>query len=717
VARLKIQVTPLQPTKDGANAPAVSELREPATLRRSYFALVVLVVVLLAVMRSAIATRLDSLTVDENYHITAGVSYVRTGDYRINPEHPPLVKLWVGAFMTSGMFQLPPLKIFHDKTGERTYTAETVFLKNDPDRIQRRARLAMYCFNGILLFVLALLARRVFGPPIALGALVFLAIDPTVAAHMPVVMTDLPITLIGAIALLSAWLAFQTWRPAAVFGAAIALGLTLATKHSGIIFAVFIAIFGLYMAWRKFPANSAISSPIAPIRRRRLLLLAALLVGACAVLWSTYRFHYRESPTAQETFNRPLADKILDLESPRHRFVVGNLARFHLFPRAYIWGFADIIRAGVEGRGYPLYFMDRVFVEHKPLYFFPVQILVKTPLGLLILSIAGVILFLARRIPSDQRPQFWLMVIFSLLFITTLATSHSHYAGVRHALPVYPTLALFAGAAIAFARETKSPALQRFTANAVVVACIVWAIASAVPVLRPWEYHNALAGGTSRAYLHFSDEGIDLGLRRKELASYYHRVLEPKGEIPYFLGYLPIEEELRARGVHTVAEKWDSGELPDDNSTLNGTLIVEDILLTPVIHHGLAPMRKIEPSERFGNLLIYRGSFDLPGYHASRLYYRALDTLDAPTGGPVKALAQFQQSAELNPNLYPAWIEIGNIQSQLGAREQAIHAFEQALANAPQIPAMLTTLTDQLHQLRTASDSKSVRPLRDPFAE
>jgi hypothetical protein len=56
-------------------------------------------IILLGILRSGIATRLDSLDIDEAYHIVAGVSYVRHGDYRLNPEHPPLVKLWVGAFL------------------------------------------------------------------------------------------------------------------------------------------------------------------------------------------------------------------------------------------------------------------------------------------------------------------------------------------------------------------------------------------------------------------------------------------------------------------------------------------------------------------------------------------------------------------------------------------------------------------------------------------
>jgi hypothetical protein len=40
-----------------------------------------------AIIRSAIATRLDGFTFDEAYHIAAGVSYVRYADFRINPEH------------------------------------------------------------------------------------------------------------------------------------------------------------------------------------------------------------------------------------------------------------------------------------------------------------------------------------------------------------------------------------------------------------------------------------------------------------------------------------------------------------------------------------------------------------------------------------------------------------------------------------------------------
>lgn len=42
------------------------------------------------------SVRNDSTTTDERAHIPASVSYVKTLDYRLNPEHPPLLKIISG---------------------------------------------------------------------------------------------------------------------------------------------------------------------------------------------------------------------------------------------------------------------------------------------------------------------------------------------------------------------------------------------------------------------------------------------------------------------------------------------------------------------------------------------------------------------------------------------------------------------------------------------
>ena len=149
------------------------------------FAILVLVLVSAAIVRSAIATHLDGFTIDEPYHIAAGVSYVRHADFRINPEQPPLVKLWVGAFVAPTGFHLESMRPFTDKGDERYFTENAVYFSNDFNAVQRRARLAMWVFNGLLLLLLAIGLSRSFGTDVALSTLLILAIDPTVAAHLP----------------------------------------------------------------------------------------------------------------------------------------------------------------------------------------------------------------------------------------------------------------------------------------------------------------------------------------------------------------------------------------------------------------------------------------------------------------------------------------------------------------------------------------------------
>ena len=329
------------------NLPPPSPL--PATHRpRIIFYAVMMALILAAVLRSSLATRLDGFTMDEAYHITAGVSYWRTGDFRLNPEHPPLVKLWVGAALPGSVFRLPEFRPLQDKTDERTFTDTAVFLENDPGRVQSRARIAMLGFNALLLFCFAIAARRAFGNTLAIGALAYLAIDPTVAAHLPVVMTDLAVALLSATALLWAAVGFHTWKFRDLLLATLFLGLTLAAKHSGLITSAAVALLGAILA-NINRSEKDTHSIAARVVLRRLGMVAAVLVGALILLWGFYRFRFDESPRGRDVFNRPLAEKLSDLRSPVFKSALQVMSKAHLLPRAYIWGLPDTLPAGIEG--------------------------------------------------------------------------------------------------------------------------------------------------------------------------------------------------------------------------------------------------------------------------------------------------------------------------------------------------------------------------------
>ena len=107
---------------------------------------------------------------------------------------------------------------------------------------------AMYGLNGLLLLALAFALERVFNAGVSLGALLFLATDPTVAAHLPVVMTDLPVALLSTTAVVLAARAFRDWIWTDLAACSVFLGLALTAKHSAPVVAVGIALIGAVVA-------------------------------------------------------------------------------------------------------------------------------------------------------------------------------------------------------------------------------------------------------------------------------------------------------------------------------------------------------------------------------------------------------------------------------------------------------------------------------------
>ena len=355
-----------------------------------------LALVLLAVLRSWAGTRLDSFTVDEPWHVVAGTSYVRGEGFHLNPEHPPLVKLWVGASMPDS-FHLRPPKALAEKAQEREWVEETMFFDNDPLAAQARARVALWSFHGLLLLALGGLLWRACGLPWAAGTLAFLALEPTMAAHLPVVMTDLPLALTLGIAAVAAALLAADWRWRWAIACGAAIGLALAAKHSalaGLAGLALLLVLAAQAGW-KHGAREA-------LRRHAMLLVAAGL--AVALLWSAYGLRFHADADGSDAFNRPMADKIDELTLPHWRAGLHFADDHKLLPRAYLWGLADTVRTGVEGRGIGMHFVwGKVHYGHPPWFSWPSILVAKLPLALLVLALAGLPLAFRRDLPAGTR--------------------------------------------------------------------------------------------------------------------------------------------------------------------------------------------------------------------------------------------------------------------------------------------------------------------------
>jgi len=446
------------------------------------------------------------------------------------------------------------------------------------------------------------------------------------------------------------------------------------------------------------------------VRLRRAGLAAAVLIGAVIVLWSFYLFRYRESPvTSAEQFNRPLAEKISDVKSPLYRSGLNIMVRGHLFPRAYIWGLADTIRTGAEGRAQSILAFGSIYYSKAPFYYFPGIIAVKLPLGLLLLTAMGAVLFITRRIPKEFiAPQIGAIGL-GALFLFVLATG-STCAGIRHAIPIVPPLALLAAFAIYQAVKSRSP----FMRGAVIVSLIA-ALLSAIPVLRPWEYYNETVGGAANGYRYFDDEGVDLVMRTKELAKYYNENLRPSNEIPTVIYYMRRADKER-QGLDWIGKNPERDRDKLNNEIVSGTFILGAKQLAPKLWWDRSAFRNAVPAARFGNLFIFRGTFNAPAIKAHYLYYLAIDDIYSAKPDTEEAIKLLSESVVIDPKAFFVALELGNQYLKVGKREEALRAYRIAMENAPAYDEISKLLARQVESV--ASETlEQISPLRNPEIE
>jgi len=362
----------------------------------------------------------------------------------------------------------------------------------------------------------------------------------------------------------------------------------------------------------------------------------------------------------------------------------------------------------VEGRAESIYFFGRRYYNRAPFYFFPSVLVVKIPIGLLALVAIGLFFLFTRSISPQWLTPILSAVGFAVLLLIVLASGTS-YAGIRHALPAVPTLALCAALTIYKAITTRSLVLR----VAVPLAC-GWALLSALPVVRPWEYYNEFVGGTANSSRYSNDEGLDVFLRGRELARYYHQEVEPNGEVPYITYPIPDPEKLR-RGIHWVGEDRVRDRALLEADVWSGTIVCGVRGTAPYLWWDREALRNAVPVARFGNLLAFRGSFPARPMKAAFLYYQAVDYIYTSQPNLPEAQRLLSESAALDPRAFFVAIELGNVDVQLGDRNAAVTAYSLARQYAFREQDR-RLLAEQIARVSSES-GEPVQPLRNPEIE
>ncbi|MBI1762653.1 MAG: glycosyltransferase family 39 protein [Acidobacteria bacterium] len=577
---------------------------------------------LLLLTVSILSARRQSVTSDETNHVPAGYSYLKWGDFRANPEHPPFIKQFAALpllWLNPEMSKVAPYWMEMGKgligprhSDELLFGYEFLYQQNAGDRLVFWARIPIILLALLLGCGVGWWAWQLYGWQAGVTALLLYLLLPDLLAHGQLVTTDLGVScfLFFSVYAFVRLLARANWQNVLLCGGLV--GLALVTKFSAVLVFPMLALLALVFAFApeklvlKLPrrAEQVLTSP-----REKLWacagLLAVIVAISTLVIWADYGFRYRLSPD-------PFVSMRLDWN--RH-WAQGGLLReamhsaqnAQLLPEGYLFGFLEMLES-IKGR------QAFLLGQHSNTgwwYYFLVTFLVKTPLPLLILIGLGAVFI--RRYGAGWWLETSLLLPVAIYWAVTLGSKIN--IGNRHLLPIYPFLIVFAAkAARAFAEPQ-----QRFL-KAALLLLLGWNLVETVRVYPHFlTYFNQIAGGSAGGYNWLVDSNLDWGQGLKELAKY--RQAHPAE--PFYFSYFgsadPAIYGIQAKylpGFNPIAlaepEKTARfNEVPSGATVAVSATMLQGVLLNDQIAPGagsfMQKLKLLAPEARVGNsIFIYR---------------------------------------------------------------------------------------------------------------
>ena len=258
---------------------------------------IAVLVVLVALALSITSLWDDSFIVDEIPHVGAGYSYITKGDYRLNPEHPPLAKDLAGlvlSLLPVNQSAFSTQYWLSDINGQWNFGRTLIYNpSNNVDLLARTAKSAMLLFFVLSAVLIYRFANERYGKAAALIATILFSFSPTVLAHSRFVTTDMP-ALFGVLLGTYFFIKYLQKPSRKTFWlAAIAFGIAQLTKFSVVLLAPLFIL--MVIAW--LFANSFSFKSSAVLFVRSLVLMA---MGIILVVWPVYALHTMNYPLAKQ---------------------------------------------------------------------------------------------------------------------------------------------------------------------------------------------------------------------------------------------------------------------------------------------------------------------------------------------------------------------------------------------------------------------------------
>lgn len=638
------------------------------TRNKTWYWLVIVVCLVIQAAQIALVVHRESLTFDEDDHMFAGYMMWKTGDYGLNPEHPPLVKLLATLPVLQRDLWIPPLQNRNFKQ-EAYLDGRDWLARNDgaSQTLVFRMRLSTGLLALALSIVVFFAAREWFGPIAGLIALVLVSFDPNILAHSGLVTTDVGVSLF----FLAAVYAFYRYAARPSIGrlliTGVVTGLLLATKHSGILLAPMLILLAIWEIAHEEKDKRA------PAIGRYAAALAGIVVISVVVLWTFYGFRYAARPTPLQ-LNPSLGDYIAPL-SGFNAGIIRGVAHAHLLPESYLMGLVDVKRMA---EFYPTYIFGKVYA-HGKWWYFPVVILIKTTLGMLALvSLA----FFAIATGKLRTPRQAAYIFIPWIVYLAVAMMAGMNIGARHILPLYTFATIFAaGGAVALAGVSK----RWVWICGVLIVAHVLSAALVFPNYIP--YANEAWGGPKNVHNLLSDANVDWAQQLLQVKRWQDR--NPNEEC-WFVYFARPEIDPAVYGIHchampTIDTGWIGGSdiLP---ANIHGTVLISAGDLSGCewpsgLVNPYRSFQKLQPAEVIDDAVyVYRGEFPIPEAAALSRAQRSAELLAQHDQAGALTLAR--EAVTIDRDSIAAQTALGNAAAASGQNDEAKQAWQAAIENA-----------------------------------
>jgi len=467
---------------------------------KKYF-IYIIVFLLLAQMfaMAVLSAKNDSAIRDELPHIVAGYSYLIKQDYRLNPEHPPLLKE-LSAFPL--LFIKPNFPDSHNCWTQEVngqWCLGDVFLyqsNNNADQIIFWSRIPIILLMLLLGFYLFKWTSELWGARAGLFALALYSFSPNIIAHGRFVTTDMGVIALMFIAFYYFWKMLE--KPSK-------LNFTLAT------FTFALAQLSKFSAVLLIPIYILIIC----IKRKYFKHLFLLFILAYIFIGFYYQLHIINMPleTQHDLINTSLDSVVL--KNILHKMT--DISIFRPYAQ-YLLGFLMVGAHSIGG--HTTYFLGELG-NHWWHYYF-VTYLIKEPLAIQILLLIAFVFALAHF--KKPRPIFIGIIAFIFLLLIMGATSKLQL-GIRYILPIFPFIYMFIAC---YGLKFRPAALL-----------LIWLAISSTAIFPSYlAYYNELVG-PKNGYKYLIDSNTDWGQDLKRLAQFVEQNNIEKIRVDYFGGGNP----------------------------------------------------------------------------------------------------------------------------------------------------------------------------------